>query len=270
MFYKRHLYYLFCLLFVIASCKHDKPKAIAQKKYDTPIDSIDRPKATNAKNDTGLTIYLTFDDGPYKTTPKIVSVLEKEKIKTSFFIVGSQRDRSTHFDSVYRKNIQNPMFRFYNHSYSHAITGGRIRRYYRNPEKVLADLEKNRAYIPADSKMIRLPGKTIWRTAIRNRKDRMTAKLLALMEERKINDRIMGWDFSWKKEMSKDVSQVDTLITKIVKKSKKKKPFSNHVVILTHDYLYNTETALKNLTYLIEQLKNKYHCSFKWAEEYPD
>ena len=98
----------------------------------------------------------------------------------------------------------------------------------------------------------------------------MTAGLLDLMDEKKIDDRIMGWDFSWKKEMSKDVSRVDTLIAKIVKKSQKKKPYSNHVVILTHDYLYNSKTALENLTYLIDQLKNKYHCSFRWAEEYPD
>lgn len=261
---------LFCTLYLIVSCQSDKPKHATHKNKIAPADAVEKPIAVNAKNDTGLIIYLTFDDGPYKTTPKIVSVLEKENIKTSFFIVGSQRDKSPYFDSIYRKNIQNPMFRFYNHSYSHAITGGRIRRYYRKPENVLADLEKNRAYIPAESKMIRLPGKTIWRTAIRNRRDRMTAKLLALMDERKINDRIMGWDFSWKKDMSKDINQVDTLITKIIKKSKKKKPYSNHIVILTHDYLYNSETALENLTYLIQQLKNNYHCSFKWAEEYPD
>lgn len=270
MFIRPLLPFLLYTLYLLSSCQSDKQKPNAKKITLAPPDSKEKPIALNAKNDTGLIIYLTFDDGPYKTTPKIVSVLEKENIKTSFFIVGSQRDKSPYFDSIYRKNIQNPMFRFYNHSYSHAITNGRIRRYYRKPENVLADLEKNRAYIPAGSKMIRLPGKTIWRTAIRNRRDRMTAKLLTLMDERKIDDRIMGWDFSWKKDMSKDISQVDTLITKIIKKSKKKKPYSNHIVILTHDYLYNSETALENLSYLIKQLKNNYHCSFKWAEEYPD
>jgi peptidoglycan/xylan/chitin deacetylase (PgdA/CDA1 family) len=269
-FTSRPIVKIICLVLFLYSCQQEKKSDVISKTTVVTNEKEIKPIASNAKNDTGLIIYLTFDDGPYKTTPNIVSVLEKENIKTSFFIVGSQRDRSPVFDSIYRRNIQNPMFRFYNHSYSHAITGGRIRRYYRDAEKVLADLEKNRAYIPPSSKMIRLPGKTIWRTSIRNRKDRMTAKLLKLMEERNVNDRIMGWDFSWKKEMSKDISQVDTLIAKIVKKSQKKKPYSNHIVILTHDYLYNSKTALENLAYLIEELKNKYHCSFKWAEEYPD
>lgn len=253
---------------ILASCKQEKNQQEAKKSIAS--DTISDKKESVAVVDTGLIIYLTFDDGPYKTTPGIVSVLERENIKSSFFIVGAQRDRSLEFDSIYRKNIQNPMFRFYNHSYSHAITNGRIRGYYRDPEKVLADLEKNRAYIPKNCKMIRLPGKTIWRTGIRTRKDKMTAGLFKLMEERNINDRIMGWDFSWKKDMSKDVSMVDTLITNIIKKSKKKKPYSNHIVILTHDYLYNSKTALDNLAYLIEELKNKYHCTFKWAEEYPN
>ncbi len=261
---------VFILFFIVLSCQHDKPSFNAPPKGNAPSSSLLKSDSIIAEQDTGLIIYLTFDDGPYKTTPKIVSVLEKENIKSSFFIIGAQRDRSPLFDSIYRRNLQNPMFRFYNHSYSHAITKGQIKKYYKNPENVLADIEKNRAYIPSTSKMIRLPGKTIWRTGIRKRKDKMTAGLLDLMDEKKIDDRIMGWDFSWKKEMSKDVSRVDTLITKIIKKSKKKKPYSNHVVILTHDYLYNSKTALENLTYLIDQLKNKYHCSFRWAEEYPN
>ena len=265
----RHSLSLVLFLFALASC-NSKNTAPVVKNTLANKNSTAAPVEQRADKDTGLIIYLTFDDGPYKTTPKIVRVLEKENIKSSFFIVGSQRDKSPYFDSIYCSTIKNPNFRFYNHSYSHAITNGRIRRYYKNAEAVLADLEKNRAFIPANSKMIRLPGKTIWRTGIRNRKDKMTAKLLSLMDEKKIDDRIMGWDFSWKKEMSKDVGMVDSLITQIVKKSKKKKPYANHIVILTHDYLYRSETALANLDYMIKELKNNHHCSFRWAEEYPN
>ena len=38
--------------------------------------------------DTGITIYLTFDDGPYTTTPAIDSVLTALDIKASFFILS--------------------------------------------------------------------------------------------------------------------------------------------------------------------------------------
>ena len=203
----------FFILFCIIACQSapDAKQPVVSPKKETKNNPL------VATPDTGLIIYLTFDDGPYKTTPNIVKVLEKENIKASFFIVGSQRDRSTAFDSTYRRNLMNPMIRFYNHSYSHAISGGRIKHYYKNPEAVLADLEKNRAYIPAASKIIRLPGKTIWRTKIRNRTDKMTAGLIKLMDEKGLSDRIMGWDFSWKNDMSKEVSQVDTLINNIIK-----------------------------------------------------
>lgn len=37
------------------------------------------------------TAYLTFDDGPSKVTPYILDILEAEKVKATFFVIGTTR-----------------------------------------------------------------------------------------------------------------------------------------------------------------------------------
>ena len=40
------------------------------------------------------TVYLTFDDGPSKVTPDILSTLKKENVKATFFVIGNGSDHS--------------------------------------------------------------------------------------------------------------------------------------------------------------------------------
>jgi peptidoglycan/xylan/chitin deacetylase (PgdA/CDA1 family) len=67
----------------------------------------------------GLTVALTFDDGPNPaTTPTILSTLRAEGIPATFFMVGS------HLGTAAERAIaldihQDPLFRVANHSYSH-------------------------------------------------------------------------------------------------------------------------------------------------------
>ena len=45
---------------------------------------------TSARADTEKVVYLTFDDGPSdRVTPKILDILKEEKVKATFFIVGT-------------------------------------------------------------------------------------------------------------------------------------------------------------------------------------
>ena len=62
--------------------------------------------------------YLTFDDGPYKLTDKVLDILKENNIKATFFCIGK-----TEVDDKYQR-IVNEGHVLANHTYSHAITKG--------------------------------------------------------------------------------------------------------------------------------------------------
>lgn len=63
--------------------------------------------------------YLTFDDGPSVTvTPKILDILNQNKIHGTFFIVGSELDKSDKAKDLL-KRIVNDGNTLANHTYSH-------------------------------------------------------------------------------------------------------------------------------------------------------
>ncbi|WAM34572.1 polysaccharide deacetylase family protein [Caldicellulosiruptor morganii] len=61
-------------------------------------------------------VYLTIDDGPSPETPKILEILDKEKIKASFFVVGYNCIKYPNF----LKQISQKGHLIGNHSYSHS------------------------------------------------------------------------------------------------------------------------------------------------------
>ena len=236
----------------------------------TVPDDLDQPNPfdSTVQKANGLVVYLTFDDGPYHTTPAIAAVLKKNNVKGSFFIVGSQRDRIPLYDLIYNEMVSDSLFRFYNHTYSHAISNGRLPKYYSEPEHVLSDIDRNRQYIPTGSMNIRLPGKNTWWTPHRIQMDRLTKPVVDGLIRSGLNDRIIGWDFSWKQTKGKEM--VDSLIYKIIKVSKRRRPFQNHVVVLLHDYQFRNREALSDLSYFIVVLRKRHDCLFAWAEEFPN
>jgi len=264
--------FLTVALFVFGCANPDlknDDERITDSTYVFPSDSLELDsKLPKSPRDSGLYVYLTFDDGPHHTTPGVVDVLRKCGIKASFFIIGSQRDDNPEYNQIYLDVENDTLFRFYNHTYSHAIRGG-IGYYYQNPQSVLADLEKNRSFIPTGSNHIRLPGKNTWRTSHRFRADGLTQPLIDLMDSSGINDRIIGWDVSWVESREFDKTLVDSLITKIMKTSQRSRPHRNHVVVLSHDYHYRTDESLKSLEYFITRLQRKHGAVFEWAEDFP-
>ena len=138
---------LILVSFFVTACETPVTKDI--KGNDTKTEKETNRKEAIIENriDTGITIYLTFDDGPYTTTPAIDSVLTALDIKASFFIVGSQMQWSTKYDSIYLAEKNNPLFKIYNHTYSHAITNGKLHSYYAHPDSVWLDIEHNKAFL---------------------------------------------------------------------------------------------------------------------------
>ena len=72
--------------------------------------------------------YLTFDDGPYYNTHKVLDILKKNKVKATFFTIGYKKEQC--FDKkeascmdLYKKIVDNG-HTIANHTYSHAIFNG--------------------------------------------------------------------------------------------------------------------------------------------------
>ncbi|KHD36715.1 polysaccharide deacetylase [Clostridium acetobutylicum] len=106
------------------------------------------------KNNPKKTAYLTFDDGPSPNTTKILDILNANKIKATFFILG--KNAEMHPDLVkleykYGNSIGN-------HTYSHNI------RYNESTDEFLADVNRCDSILKSilgdkyTPKLLRFPG----------------------------------------------------------------------------------------------------------------
>ncbi len=76
--------------------------------------------------------YLTFDDGPSINTTSILQILDQNKIKANFFIIGSNAE---HYPELVKKESDDGEI-IGNHTYSHDI------RYKEGPANFVKDLDK--------------------------------------------------------------------------------------------------------------------------------
>lgn len=81
----------------------DIPVTLAKKDYEHYVEYFKKcnEKYTNSKKSKGTSdnknkkiAYLTFDDGPNKSTNKILDILKKNGIKATFFVVGNKDSKS--------------------------------------------------------------------------------------------------------------------------------------------------------------------------------
>jgi peptidoglycan/xylan/chitin deacetylase (PgdA/CDA1 family) len=69
-----------------------KPDIINDSEYSLTINKNTK-KIENSSEDKALydkEIFLTFDDGPSKNTPKILKILKENDVKATFFVIGNQ------------------------------------------------------------------------------------------------------------------------------------------------------------------------------------
>lgn len=257
--------------FFVFACQTPETKSIKDSDSKTEEDTNSTKDAIiENRIDTGVTIYLTFDDGPYTTTPAIDSLLSALGIKASFFIVGSQMQWSKKYDSTFLAEKNNPLFKIYNHTYSHAITNGRLHSYYAHPDSVWLDIEHNKAFLGLTSNITRLPGTNSWKIGDYRRGTKEDAyQVIKLTDSLMLPQSFIGWDAEWRMGASKQMRYVDTLIKKVGELTIKNRQHQKHVVILFHDFLFHSNTALAHLAHFIQALQKKYHPTFEWVENYP-
>jgi len=100
-------------------------------------------------------VYLTIDDGPSENTGPILDILEREGVKATFFVIGTQVERYP--DLLKRAYEQGNAIG--NHTYSHNYS-----EIYQSPEVYLENIKKNEeliyGLIGIRPKIIRTPGGT--------------------------------------------------------------------------------------------------------------
>lgn len=233
------------------------PHAAASDMYDT-LSPIPRK-----------CIYLTIDDAPLNGSVYIDSIVSKTKVKTNIFMVGNPIDGSGKFKKYYNMLRGNQYIEIYNHSYSHA--NNKYAAYYKSPESVLADFEKNSSDFGISHRIARLPGRNLWKIGEKTKNYKQTGATSAQL----LSDngyKIFGWDVEWKYN-ARDCTPkqtIDELLEEIKDACEKSATFSkNHLVLLMHDQMFAAMNGENDLDILINKLKDE-NFSFEYLSSYPE
>lgn len=106
--------------------------------------------------------YLTFDDGPYYSTHEFLNVLNKYKVKATFFTIGLDKEkcydnRSKGCHELYKKIVDNG-HTIANHTYSHLIFRG----LYSSTNSFINQVKKHEDFIKektnVTTNILRFPG----------------------------------------------------------------------------------------------------------------
>ena len=214
-------------------------------------------------------IYLSFDDGPQHGTTTCYELCKQEGIKASFFMVGqhtAQKSDGKRIVSMIRESY--PQMLLANHSYSHA--GGKYLYYYHHPKFAEEDLLRTQDSLHIPYKIIRLPGNRSW-----VREGEMKATILAqplakLLDSAGYN--IIGWDLEWNfnhksarpvQSAVKLAAQVDSAF------AKSDTHVNNHLVILSHDRMFQRPADADSLAKFIHILKQNPTYVFETVDHYP-
>lgn len=216
----------------------------------------------------GKYVYLTIDDGPLNGAVYIDSIVNKEQVKTNLFIVGNPIHGSGRFKKYLEMFQENSHIEIYNHSYTHA--NNKYTAFYKDPNSVLSDFEKNQIDFNITHKIARLPGRNLWLVGDRKKNMKQTgatsAELLALN-----GYEIYGWDVEWKYNHKDYVPEqtIDELIAEIDKAYNSNRTFMpEHVVLLMHDQMFAKKNDKNDLAELISKLKEKGYI-FEYLSAYP-
>lgn len=229
---------------------HKKVAALKKKKSDL----VDKDKGievfkikaqsgevmpwVDEKNSTKKIAYLTFDDGPSINTTKILKILDANKIKATFFLIGQNAEK--HPDLVKLELDDNNSVA--NHTYSHILN------YRENPESFVEDVKrcdsvlKNIAGDKYIQNFMRFPGGAF------EQQKRLQPFRQAVTNA---GYRFLNWNDE-NGDAERPNVPVDTLISNVKRYTAGKKI----VVILMHDAAAKT-TTVQALPTIIDYLKSQ-------------
>jgi peptidoglycan/xylan/chitin deacetylase (PgdA/CDA1 family) len=259
-----------CNYYKTETCLPDRQATatVTQIPFSLP-DSVSRSVKPPVLKKKKRTIYLTFDDGPNKGTPKMMEIVKEEQIPVTVFIVGQHvygsRAQTATFDSL----IACKYFEIANHGFTHAFEN-RFAKFYTVPDSALKDFIRCADSLHLTANIIRTPGRNIWRTATISSTDINKSKAAA---DSLYKDGLteVGWDLEWhyddnlnlKNSSDEILQQVDSMFAN----AKTKTP--DHLVLLAHDQVYEDATDSCELHQFIKKLKAKDEYNFEIVSKYP-
>ena len=279
---------LLASLFFTFSCQNDKkaevntsePKEILQNDHDSlytvKLDTLTKQKDTLALAETKTPIdstkqyvYLTFDDGPYKGSHNINKVLSEENVKGTVFLVGFNA-----FTKDLKQYVEdykmNPNVEIANHTFSHARN--KYKKFYSNPEGVYEDIRKNEVVLDIHSRWVRLPARNTWRLGNKKKNDPVKNSIPAADILAKNQYFLYGWDYEWERGNKKThlLAPPQQIYQGIVHRLDQNKTYEkNHLVILMHDDMFNSDLNTEKLRQLIVLLKNNPKIVIEGISNYP-
>jgi peptidoglycan/xylan/chitin deacetylase (PgdA/CDA1 family) len=238
--------------------------------FKTVRKKIDAAVSSNKTPVTALKyIYLTFDDGPLNGSENIDSVILAERLKISVFLVGEHAEKSKLLGNYYKMYEQNPFVDAYNHSYTHA--NGKYALFYSSPANVLADIQKNEQLLNLRYKIVRLPGRNMWRIGDRKKDDGISGSAAADLLAQN-GYKLYGWDIEWRHK-AKDgapIQSVDEMVNEIENRLESGNTFTkDHIVILIHDEMFQKKWEESELKQLIDKLRLNNDYVFEHIHFYP-
>ena len=215
------------------------------------------------------TIYLTFDDGPNKGTQKVMDIMNEERVPATLFIIGEHVYGSEEQRNIYDSLIHNSLFEIANHSYTHAFEN-KYRTFYDAPDSVVKDFAKCADSLQLTSKIIRTPGRNIWRTNAVNSTD-IKASAAAADSLQKNGYKAMGWDLEWHFTNDQNLVQSDTLLLQQIDSlfARNKTKMANSLVLLAHDRTFLSAKDSSALHRLVIELKRRDEYNFETVSKYP-
>ncbi|MFT3826509.1 MAG: polysaccharide deacetylase family protein [Chitinophagaceae bacterium] len=256
------------LLFFCMACSKITRESKYKLNHEPPVAAAKEAKLPPPKKKKKK-IYLTFDDGPNKGTPTVLSIVQQEQVPVTFFIVGEHVFASTTQHATWDSLQQAAMVELCNHSYTHAHN--HYDKFYGNADSVVNDFERCRDSLNLDNNIARTPGRNIWRIDTLSYTD-LKKSAMAADSLQQAGFTIIGWDLEWhydhktfslKSKSDELLQQIDSLF------AHNKTRLPENLVLLAHDQVYKKSDDSAELHRLIKLLKQRDEYELLVASNYP-
>lgn len=199
-------------------------------------------------------VYLTFDDGPVEASANILRIITARHAKVNVFLVGKRVFASDSSKKLFAKYLASPLVEAGNHGYSHA--NSHYRKYYKQPDSVLFDFERNKRLLGLKSNIARMPGRNTWRLPGLRVNDAYGGSSAA-DSLYKHGYLLFGWDIEWKYSQATDSStRVQKFLEEVKRKLQKGQTRQKgKIIILAHDDEFRQHPDIADLQQLLRAIQ---------------
>lgn len=261
---------LLLMVIALSACQQTDKGFATTSFLSSKTDTVTTKEVPAPKKKKKKKIYLTFDDGPNRGTPKVHSIVEQEQVPVTFFIIGEHVFASTSQRATWDSLKIDSSLELCNHSNTHAWHNN-FKQFYEHPDSVVADFERSRDTLGLDNNIARTPGRNIWRVDTLRYTD-LKKSAIAADSLQNAGFTIIGWDLEWHYDHKTFtlLNSADDLLRQIdsvFEHNRTRTP--DHLVVLAHDQVYDDFDDSSQLHQLIRKLKMREEFELVLVNKYP-